>query len=216
MHAILCAGYYTLHCIQQTWKQAARCTSLHPPKYTPDCTRLHTPSQLDCTPQSKLSRCSEAHSQARSQLPIALDDTLPACLTIRSPVISQEAPNYTLSTLPSTPPSTISVHSWACSQGRFQLHTMAPSQPTWLYSPSKLSRRSQAHSRAHSQVHSQSHLTISFHVCSRVLHPEIWWVAGARHREAGGGWRVVGGGWRVAGGGWRVVGGIWWPKSWRQ
>jgi len=61
--------------------------------------------------------------------------------------------------------------------------------------PGKLLRRSQAYSRARSQVHSpearhsQSHLTICSHVCSWVLDPETCWVAGGRHREAGGGGR---------------------------
>ena len=41
-------------------------------------------------------------------LPIALDGTLPACLTIRSQVSYQDAPKYTPNILPSTPPSTFS------------------------------------------------------------------------------------------------------------
>jgi len=52
-HAIVCTGYYTSCCIQHTWKQAARCTTLHAPKYmlkytleyTPGCTWQYTPKE---------------------------------------------------------------------------------------------------------------------------------------------------------------------------
>jgi len=60
-----------------------------------------TPSLLDYTLLSKLSRRSHAHSRARSQVHSQLHSmTLPACLTI--------APKLALKTLPSTPPSTFS------------------------------------------------------------------------------------------------------------
>jgi len=95
-----------------------------------------TPSLLDYTLRSMLSRPSQVHSeyapkytsqyvnlQVRtppsmfsSALPsmlsrtltIAFDGTLPPCLTIRSQVSSQDAPKYTPHTLRSTPPSTFS------------------------------------------------------------------------------------------------------------
>jgi len=171
---------------QPAWLYAPKYTPGHALKDAPNCTRWHTPSELDCTLPSKFSRRSQAHSRAHSQLPIALDDTLPACLTLHCQVSSQDAPKYTPSTLPITPLSTILVHSRACCQGRSQLHSMAHSQPPWLYAPSKLSTRCQAHSQARSQVHSQSHLTICCPVCSGVLDQEICWVVGTRPREANG------------------------------
>jgi len=140
----LCA-LYTIHA---AFNKTAKCTSLHAPKYalkyTLDCTRWHTPSLLDCTLPSKLSRRSQLHSMAHSRptwlcapkwalktLPIAFDDTLSACLTVRSQVSSQDAPNctrwHTLSLLDCTLPSKLS--------RRSQLHSMAHSQPAWLYAP---------------------------------------------------------------------------------
>jgi hypothetical protein len=74
------------------------------PKYTPNCSRWHTPSLLDL--------CSQVSSQDvpkyTSSIPIALHDILPACLTIYSQVSSQVAPKYTRSMLPSTPLSAFS------------------------------------------------------------------------------------------------------------
>jgi len=96
-----------------------------------------------------------------STLLIALDCTLPACLT------------YTLKTLPSTlwVRSQVHlqvrspVHSRACSEGGSQLHSMAHSQAAWLYAPKQalktlsctLRVRSQVYSRACSEEHSQLH-----------------------------------------------------------
>ena len=73
-----------------------------------NCTRWHTPSLLDCTLPSKLSRCTQLHSMAYSQhaslyapkytlktLSIALDGTLPACLTVHLQVCSLDAPKHT-------------------------------------------------------------------------------------------------------------------------
>jgi hypothetical protein len=63
--------------------------------YTPDCTRLHTPSLLDCTLLSTLPsmpNCTLPSSLActlSSTLPIVLDCTLLACLTVRSQVSSR-------------------------------------------------------------------------------------------------------------------------------
>jgi len=116
---------------------------------------------------------SQVHSRACSQGRSQLDSmTLPACLTIRSQVSSQDAPKHTPGHALKDAPN--------CTRWR------TPSLLDCTL-PSKLSRRSQAHSRACSQVHSQearhsqSHLTICSHVCSWVLDPDTCWVAGARH-----------------------------------
>jgi len=95
-------------------------------------------------------------------LPIALDNTLLAYLTIHSQVSSQDAPKHTKYVFMYTPghttkdPPTLTrwhtaslcdctlpdqhsrssqVHSRARSQVRFQLHSMVHSQLTWLYTP---------------------------------------------------------------------------------
>jgi len=68
----------------------------HAPKDAPTCTRWHTASLLDCTLPNQRSRSSQAHSWARSQVYSQLHSmTLPACLTIRSQVSSQDAPKNT-------------------------------------------------------------------------------------------------------------------------
>jgi len=258
--------HLTVHS-QPAWLTLWTCSqgnSKHAPKYpseyvlkytpghahqdTPNCTRWHTPSLLDCTLPSTLSRHSQAHSRACSQvhsqlhsmahsqrawlyapkyalntlsitLPIALDDTLPACLTIRSEVSSQDALNdtsehalkhtpnctrrHTPSLLDNTLPSMLSrcsqSHSRACSQVHSQLHS------TTLLAYRAL------HSQVHPQEarHSQSHLTICSHVCSCMLDPETCWVADTRHWEGWGWWRVVGTVWRAVGGVRRVACGRW-------
>jgi hypothetical protein len=66
-----------------------------------------------------------------STLPIALDDTLPACLTIRSQVSSQDAPNHT--------PEHVLKYTPNCTRW----NTLSLLDYTL---PSKLSRRSQVHS----------------------------------------------------------------------
>ena len=78
-----------LHCMLPSRLQDA-------PKYTL--------STLPSTPPSTFS-IPGMHSRT---LPIALDGTLPACLTVRSQVSSQDAPKYTPSTLSSTLPSLLS------------------------------------------------------------------------------------------------------------
>ena len=123
--------------------------------YVPNCSRWHTPSLLD------------SHSQVSSQdapkytpsmlpstpstfpitlpsmisrtLPIALDGTLPACLTVCSQVSSQDA-------LKHTPEHALK-------------YTIALDDTPSLLDytlPSKLSRRSQVHLRVRSQVHSRA------------------------------------------------------------
>jgi len=156
-HAIMCTWYYASCCIQQTWNQTAKCTSLHAPKYalkyTPDCTRLYTPSLLDL-------RSQDAPKYTPSTLPSTLPGMLrsevhswwhstvhsqPAWLTLSrwSQVNSKDAPNctrcHTPSLLDCTLPSKLSrrseAHSRACSQVHSQLHSVTHSQPAWLYAP---------------------------------------------------------------------------------
>jgi len=82
-------------------------------KYTPDCTRLYTTSLLDL--RSRVSSqdspkytpstfSSTLPSMLSRTLLIALDGTLPACLTVRSQVSSQDALKHTPRTLSSTLP----------------------------------------------------------------------------------------------------------------
>jgi len=108
----------------------------------PNRTRWHTSSLLDCTLPTNLSRRSPLYWMAHSQpawlyipkytlktLPIALDGTLRACLTVRSQVSFQDAPKHTRRHTPSlldcTFPSTLS--------RRSQSHSKAHSHPAWLY-----------------------------------------------------------------------------------
>ena len=99
-------------------------TPEHALKFTPNCTRWHTPSLLDNPLPSKLSKRSQSHSQLHSMThsqhtwlyppnsalktlsitlpsmlssttPIALDGTLPACLPVRSQVSSKDTPRIT-------------------------------------------------------------------------------------------------------------------------
>jgi hypothetical protein len=102
-HAIICAWYYTLCCIQYTWNKTAKWISLHAPKYalkyTPDCTWLYTPSLFDLR--------SQVHLRARSQ--VRSRPCWNGCSQLYSMVHSQPASLYTpklqLKTFPSTPPS---------------------------------------------------------------------------------------------------------------
>jgi len=110
----------------------------------PNCTRWHTPSLLNCTLPSKLSRRSQAHSRACSQGHYQLHSmTLPAWLSVRSQVSSQDVLKHT--------PENALKHTPNCTRW----HTAGLLD---CMIPSKLSRRSQAHSWARSQVHSQLHL----------------------------------------------------------
>jgi hypothetical protein len=147
-YATLCAWYYTSCCIQQTWSQNAKCTSLHASKYalkyTPDCTWLYTPSLLNLhsqdaskytlsmlpsTPPSTFS--SSLPGILSRMLPVALDGTLPACLTVCFHVSSQDAlkhtPKHTLKYTPNC---------------------------TWWHTPCLLDICSQAHLWVRSEVHS--------------------------------------------------------------
>ena len=56
-------------CSQVSSHNNLKHTPDHAFKYTPSCTRWHTPSLLDCTFRSKLSRRSQSHSRARFEVP---------------------------------------------------------------------------------------------------------------------------------------------------
>jgi hypothetical protein len=105
----------TIH--HAAFKKTAKCTSLHTHKYalnyTPDRTRMDTPSLLDLcfqlsdegtpkytastlpsTPPSSFS--STLPGMLPRTLPLALDGTQPACLTVHSQTSSQETLKHTL------------------------------------------------------------------------------------------------------------------------
>ena len=116
------------------------------------------------------------HCMLTSTFLIALNCTLLACLTVRSQSLLMARSQSTWLTLSSKLSRHSQVHSRACSQELFQLHSMTHSQPAWLFAPtytlrhalkdapnftrwhtpsqlyhtlpSELSRRSQAHSQA--------------------------------------------------------------------
>jgi hypothetical protein len=158
----------TIH--HAAFNKAAKCTSLHAPKYalkyTPDCTQLGTPSLLDLrsklssqdapkytastlpsTPPSSFS--STLPGMPPRTLPLALDNTLPACLTVRSQVSSQDALKYTEYVLKYTPG-----HAPKDAHTCTRWHTASLLDCTLR---NQRSRSSQAHSRARSHVHSQLH-----------------------------------------------------------
>jgi len=162
-----------------------------------------TPSLLDCTLTSKLSRCSqvhrvrsEVHSQACSQWHSQLHSlahSQPAWLYTPKPALKKVE-----RTLPS------------------MLSSMLPIALDGTL-PAYLALRSQVHSQE--GRHSQSHLTIYSHVPSCKLDPETCWVAETRRQEAWGRWHMVGsvwwaacGMWCVADGGRRMVA----ESSWRS
>ena len=158
------------------------------------CARYYTSCCIQQNCQMHFIARSQALKTLSSTLPSTLSNTLPACLTIRSQVSSQNALKHS--------------HEYALKYTPNCTRWHAPSLLDCTL-PSKLSRRSQAHSRACSQVHSpearhsQSHLTICSHVCSWVLDLQICWVAGPSHWEAEGGRRQAAGGRQEAGGGGR-------------
>jgi len=111
-------------------------------QYTPNCTRWHTPSLHDCTLSRKLSRRSQAHSRGCSPKHSQLHSmTLPAYLTIRSQVSSEDtldykpdpAPKYTL--LRQVPPNFIwlyaPIYALRCSIPRLP-ELEAPGTGRWL------------------------------------------------------------------------------------
>jgi len=165
-------------------------------------------------------------------LRIALDGTLPACLTIRSQVSFQDALKSTLSnTLPIAlddtsllnymVPSTLrvrsqvhllvrsQVHHRACSQGRSELHSMAHSQPV-CYEVS--SQDALKHTPEHALKREDTLNLTSLYAPMYAPACSIWRLAElqtpvTRMREAGGVWRTVFSERRVACGVWRVAGG---------
>jgi len=194
-HAILCAGYYTSRYILYI--------TLH-------TTNLKASCQMHFIARSQVH--SWLHSIAHSQpawlyAPNCSRWHTPSLLDLRSQVSSQDAPKYTLSTLPSTPPSTFSR---ACSPGRSQLHSMAHSPPAGLYAPKQALKMLSSilpsmlwsmfpiacHNtlptylalcfQVYSQEarHSQFHLTICSYICFLVFNWETWRVAATRHQEA--------------------------------
>jgi hypothetical protein len=126
---------------------------------------------------------------------IALDGTLLSLLDICSQARSQDAPKHTVSTLPSTPPSTFSSTLLgilsrtlpialegtlsACMTVRFQVSSQdtpkSTSESLSITLPIALDGTLLAYLALYSQVHSQegrysqSHLPICSHVCSRML-----------------------------------------------
>ena len=94
--------------------------------YALNCSRWHTPSLLDCTLSSKLSRRSQAHSRACSQVHSQLHlmtHSQPAWLYAPKSAL-KALPRTPPSTHPSTPPSRSQAHSRAHSQVHSQLHLM--------------------------------------------------------------------------------------------
>jgi hypothetical protein len=112
----------------------------------------YTPNMLPSTPPTMFSCI--LPDMFSGMLQIALDGTLPACLTVCSQVWSQDACKYTMKILPSTPRSTFSstLLSMLC---RTLLIVLDGALLACL--------------TVRSQAHSQSHLTICSHVWSWVL-----------------------------------------------
>ena len=150
MHVIFCPRYYTLWCIKQTCKQAARCISFHASKhalkYTPDCIWLTTPSLFDCI------------------VPIALYGILTVCLTyaLQSALrtlpstLQRTPPGMFSSTLPGMLSYTLSIALDgtlpACLSVSSQLLWMAHSRPAWLYTPNYRHKMLPSTLRVHSPV----------------------------------------------------------------
>ena len=170
----------------------SRCYQVHSkyaPKYTSKCVLKGT-----CTySQGRSQLHSMGHSQPAwmyapktlsSPFPIALNDTLRGYLNIRSQLSYQHTPRYTPSILRSTPPSTFS-STHPCMLIRTLLISLDGTNLGCL------AQWFQVHSQE--ARHSQSHLTVGSDVCFWVLDPEDFWVPGARHQVATGGWQVEGG-----------------------
>jgi len=175
------------YALQYTSEYVLKYTPGHALQDTPHCVRWHTPSLLDYMLPSKLWWCSQLHSWARSQvhsqlhsmthsqpawlyapkyalktlsitLPIALDDTLPAYLTIHSEVSSQDALNHTPK------------HALKYTPNYTRWHTPSLLNCTlW----SKLWR----HSQEHLWLHSQVHLPVAYqYTLKRENTPNCTWV----------------------------------------
>jgi len=131
-----------------------------------------------------------------STLPIALDGTLPACLTIRSQVSSHDSLNHT--------PEHALKYTPNCTRWH------APSVLDYTL-PSKIWRHSQKHLRVRTQVH----LRVARKYTRKMEDtPNLTWLYAPMYAPAcsiqrlaelpkpGTGWRVVGGGGRKHGVGW--------------
>jgi len=192
----------TVH-FETSAQEALKHTPEHAVNFTPNCTRWHTPSLLDCTLPRWLSRrshvhrvCSQVHTRACSQRRTQLHSmahSQRACLYTPKPALKKLS-----STLPIALDGTL---------------------------PAYLALRFQLQSQE--GRHSQSHLTICAHVPYCMLDAETCWVAaarqreapvaGARHREVWGRWSMVGSVWLAACGKWCGAGGGWHmgAESWR-
>jgi len=112
--------------------------------YAPNCSRWHTPSLPDSRTQvSSQDAPKYSPSTLSSTLPIALDNTLPACLTIRSEVSSQGAPkdipNTFSSILPGMLSSTLPIALDGTLPACLTVRSQVSSQDAPKYSPSTLS-----------------------------------------------------------------------------
>jgi hypothetical protein len=112
-------------CLQDTFNH----TPEHALKYTPNCSRWRTARLLDCMPPTTLPGI------LSRTLPIALDGTLPATLTVSSQVISQNTLKH--------------IHKHAPNS---QLHSMAHSQRASLYTPKEAVKTLPTTLQVHSQV----------------------------------------------------------------
>jgi len=121
--------------------------------YTPKYGLKVLPSILQSTFSSALQRI------LSRTLPVALNGTLPACLTVSSQVSSQD----TLNDLPRILSRTVPL-------------ALDESLPVYLA----------LHSQVHSQAtrYCQTHVTICSHVCSSILNPETCIVVHARYQVA--------------------------------
>ena len=232
-HVIMCAWYYTSCCIQQTWNQTAKCTSLYALKYvlkyTTDCTRFYTPSLLDLRFQvSSEDAPKYTYGHVLKYTPEHALKDAPNCTQWHTPRLL----DYTI---PSRLSRRAQAHSRACPQGRSHMHSMAHSQPAWQYDPNEAhkmlsstlpSTLSSTHPipldailpvymAPRSQVYSQEarHLNLTWlyasmyaPVCSIKRLAESQAPRTGR-REAGDIWRAVFGGRRMVCGMWCVAGG---------
>jgi len=144
---------------------------------SPKRTRWHTPRLLDCMLPSKLSRCSQVHSQACSQVHSQLH------LMRHSQPAWQYTPLYTLKKLPRTLLVCSNVHLWVAVK-------YASNHSHW-YTPTLLG------STLPSTLSRGKTLPISLdycsHVCSCIGVPETCSVTGTGRRETGDVWWVMAG-----------------------
>jgi len=229
MDASICTPWHTLS--QHDWILRSK-DSRFSEAYAQTCSQIH--SQLHSITHSQLawymlpnslSRPSQVHSKyapstlstflstllgmLSRMLAIALDGTLPACLTVRSKVSSQDALKHTLSTHPRMFPCT-PLSSFSCTHpgmlyrrlpialhgalhACFTVYSQASSQDTVMHTPSMfqvllpgmlwrmLPITLNGTLPAYLALCSHFHSTICFHVHSCKLNPETCWVVDTRH-----------------------------------